>query len=106
MGTTNGDAKKETSEEQVEDKKEESEEGETKEETTEDPADATVEDAEKSTTSSKKEKTNMMGKIKKRLSMRTQNFLKRKSKKSEDGNDEFKNEADESKNEDTKEVQK
>ena len=39
--TTNGDAKKETSEEQVEDKKDESEEGETKEETTEDPADAT-----------------------------------------------------------------
>merc|ERR1711953_85849 len=52
----------------------------------------------------KKEKTNMMGKIKKRLSMKTQNFLKRKSKK-EDGN-ESKNEADESKTEDEPEENK
>ena len=74
--TTNGDAKKDETEE------------ETKEA---DDANETLEDAEKSTSSEKK-KTSTKDKIKKKMSFRTMNFLKRKKK--EDAN-ESKNEVSE-----------
>ena len=73
--TTNGDAKKDETEE------------ETKEA---DDANETLEDADKST--SEKKKTSTKDKIKKKMSFRTMNFLKRKKK--EDAN-ESKNEVSE-----------
>ena len=75
--TTNGDTKKDddANENETEDAKD-------KEENKED-ANETIEDAEKSTTSEKK-KTSTKDKIKKRLSIRTINFLKRKKKENGD----------------------
>ena len=75
--TTNGDTKKDddANENETEDAKD-------KEENKED-ANETIEDAEKSTTSEKK-KTSTKDKIKKRLSIRTIIFLKRKKKENGD----------------------
>jgi len=93
--TTNGDAKKDevvATTEEAEKKDEdnnEATEAETK-------ADETVEEADLSTSSEKK-KISTKEKIKKRLSIRSINFLKRK-KKTEDGN-ESKNEANDTKEE-------
>ena len=74
--TTNGDTKKDddANENETEDAKDKEDIKEDKED-----ANETIEDAEKSTTSEKK-KTSTKDKIKKRLSIRTINFLKRKKK--------------------------
>merc|ERR1712141_781067 len=81
-GDANGDAKKEEIIEEKPEKEVEAEKSAETEETKE--ADETIDEAEKSTTSEKK-KTSTKDKIKKRLSIRTINFLKRKKK--EDGNE-------------------
>ena len=75
--TTNGDTKKDDDANENE-----TEEAKEKEDNKED-ANETIEDAEKSTTSEKK-KTSTKDKIKKRLSIRTINFLKRKKKENGD----------------------
>ena len=78
--TTNGDTKKDddANENETEDAKDKEDIKEDKED-----ANETIEDAEKSTTSEKK-KTSTKDKIKKRLSIRTINFLKRKKKENGD----------------------
>merc|ERR1711913_4736 len=85
---TNGDAKKEEVVE--EDAKPETAEGETEE---------TVEEADGDKTTSEKKKTSTKDKIKKRLSIRSINFLKRKKKEDKEEVNESKNEANETKEE-------
>merc|ERR1712038_487705 len=87
--TTNGDAKKEEVLEETETKPDtDAEETPVKE------SDETVEEADGEKTTSEKKKTSTKDKIKKRLSIRSINFLKRKKK--EDAN-ESKNEANDTK---------
>merc|ERR1712007_98994 len=92
--TTNGDAKKEEVVEETETKPDtDAEETPVKE------SDETVEEADGEKTTSEKKKTSTKDKIKKRLSIRSINFLKRKKKEDKEDVNESKNEANETKEE-------